>query len=120
MDILLDKTGDIKLSPDGDILLTNSVTQSIMIRLKWLEGEWRWRREEGLPYFNNLLIKNPDTDYFESEVREKIFEVEEVTDVKDVSIVFDSRTRQATIQFTAVTDFETIKEEVTISCQNMG
>lgn len=120
MDILLDKTGDIKLSPDGDILLTNSVTQSIMIRLKWLEGEWRWKRGEGLPYFNNLLIKNPDTDYFESEVREKIFEVEEVTDVKDVSIVFDSRTRQATIQFTAVTDFETIKEEVTISCQNTG
>lgn len=117
MDILLDRDGDLKISPDGDILLKDSVAQKILIRLKWFEGEWRWNKGEGLPYLSSLLIKNPDIDYFESEVREKIFEVDEVTDVKEVSIVFDSKTRQAAIRFTALTDFETIKEEVKIQCR---
>ena len=70
MDILLDCSGDLYVSPNGDILLENSVAQKIRIRLLWFLEEWRWNREEGLPYMESLLIKNPDTDYFERLVRE--------------------------------------------------
>jgi len=119
MDILLNQDGDLYLSPQGDILLENSILQKIKIKLKWLEGEWRWKKEEGLPYLESLLVKNPDTDSFESLIREKIFEVDEVTDVKNVSIIFDSQTRQAIICFTALTDQEMIKEEVRTLCQVM-
>lgn len=114
MDIILDKSGDLLITPEGDIKLENSVAQKIKIRLRWFEGEWRWDEEEGLPYYGELLIKNPDTDYFESVIREKIFEVDEVTDVKDVQVLVDSKTRSAVIKFTALTDLETIKEEVRI------
>lgn len=120
MDILLDRDGDLRISPDGDILLRNSVSQKIKIRLKWLEGEWRWDKAEGLPYMERLLIKNPDISQFEAAVREKIFEVDEVTEVREVSVVFDRRTRQALIRFTAATDLETIKEEVGIQCRITG
>lgn len=120
MDIMLDKTGDLFISQNGDILLENSVAQKIRIKLLWFEGEWRWNKEEGLPYFTHLLVKNPDTDYFETVVREKIFEVDEVVDVKDVQIVFDSKTREAVIRYTALTDFETIKEEVKINAGFRG
>lgn len=114
MDILLDSTGDLLVTKEGDISLVDSVAQKIRIKLLWFEGEWRWNTEEGLPYLENLPIKNPDTDTFESMVREKIFEVEEVTEVKDVEIVFEPKTRQGIIRFVAITDFETIKEEVRI------
>ena len=115
MDILLDSCGDMYVSPQGDIALGNSVAQKIRIKLLWFEGEWKWNREEGMPHRESLVIKNPDTDYYESIVRAKIFEVDEVTEVKDVSITYDTKTREAVIKFTAITDYETIKEEVKLS-----
>ena len=57
-------------------------------------------------------MKNPDMDYFEAAAREKIFEVEEVTEVREVSASFDRRTRQAVMRFVAVTDLETIRREM--------
>lgn len=118
MDIMLNDSGDLQITPDGDIVIADSVAQKIRIRLLWFEGEWRWNVEEGMPYRNSLLVKNPDTSYFESIVRERIFEVDEVTEVKNVSVVFDRRTRNALIKFTAVTDKEVIKEEVAVRCQS--
>lgn len=115
MDILLDADGDLYVSPNGDISLGDSVAQKIRIKLLWFEGEWRWDESEGLPYKDGLLVKNPDTDSFESLVRAKIFEVDEVTEVKEVSISFDAKQRMATIRYTALTDTETIKEEVRLN-----
>lgn len=115
MDILLDSSGDMFVSEKGDIAIENSVAQKIRIKLLWFEGEWRWNEEEGLPYLDSLLIKNPDTDYFEGVVRGKIFEVDEVTEVRNVAVTFDKQSRSATIRYTAVTDYETIKEEVKIN-----
>lgn len=117
MDIMLDSRGDLLVTIAGDIVLENSVAQKIRIRLLWFEGEWRWNTDEGLPYLESLLVKNPDTDYFESVVREKIFEIDEVVDVKDVAIIYDSKTRDAVIRYVALTDYETIKKEVRIRCR---
>ena len=117
MDILLDSTGDLLISPKGDIALGNSVAQKIRIKLLWFEGEWKWNKEEGMPYRESLLIKNPDTYIIEGIIRQKIFEVDEVTEVKDVSVTYDARTRKAVIKYTALTDYEIIKEEVSIACQ---
>lgn len=116
LDILLDSAGDLCISPTGDIRLEDSVAQKIRIQLLWFEGEWRWDAEEGMPYFDRLLVKNPDTDYFESLVRQRIFEVTEVTEVKEVSVAYDRRLREAVIRYTALTDLETIREEVRIRC----
>ena len=119
MDILLDRNGDLCISPEGDIILKESVAQKISIRLKWFENEWRWNEEEGLPYMEGLLVKNPDVDYFENLIREKIFDVEEVTEVREVTITYDRQNRNAVIRYIALTDYETIKEEVDIRCRIM-
>lgn len=120
MDILLDGSGDLLVTEAGDILLADSVAQKIRTRLLWFEGEWRWNREEGMPYMESLFVKNPDTDRFEAAVREKIFEVNGVVDVKDVRVCRDPRTRVAAIRYVALTDYETIKEEVGIRWRDMG
>lgn len=114
MDILLNSEGDIMFSPEGDIILADSVAQKIRIKILWFAAEWRWDEEKGLPYIESLFIKNPDTDHFERLIREQIFDVDEVTEVKSVSVTYNKETRKATIRYTALTDFETIKEEVSI------
>lgn len=114
LDILLDNNGDLQINSSGDIEIKNSVRQKIRTRLLWIENEWRWNPEEGLPYFN-LLDKNPDTDEFESLIREKIFEVDEVTEIGEVEINYNTKNRIAVIKYVALTDFETIREEVMLN-----
>ena len=120
MDILLSKEGDLYFTDKGDIALADSVAQKIMIRLKWWLGEWRWDEDEGLPYRDEIFKRNPDTDAFEMAIREKIFEIDEVTEVKDVSINYDNKSRVGKITFTALTDTETITEEVKIDGRVRG
>ena len=112
MDILLDQDGDLLLTPQGDMVFAESVSQKILIRLRWFAEEWRWNREEGLPYRDRLLRKNPDVNFMEAAIRTKIFDVPEVTEVRDVRVTVDPKTRSASVQFEAYTDQETIREEV--------
>lgn len=113
MDILLDGNGDLAFK-ETDIILANSVRQKINIRLKWFFQEWRWDDEAGIPYFEYLFIKNPDVAQIKELIEEQIFNVDEVTEVNDVSIEINSLKRLAIIGYEAVTDEETFKEEVMI------
>lgn len=118
MDILLDRSGDLAFK-GTDIILANSVIQKINIRLRWFFQEWRWDDEAGIPYFEYLFIKNPDVDQIKELIEEQIFNVDEVTEVNDVSIEINSLKRTAIIRYEAVTDEETFKEEVMIGWLNM-
>ena len=40
-DLKLTNSGDLEISEDGDVSLTQSVRQAVLIRLRWLFGEWR-------------------------------------------------------------------------------
>lgn len=113
MDILLDKNGDLHFK-GADIVLANSVQQKIRIRLRWLFQEWRWDDEAGIPYFECLFIKNPDLEQVKEMVEEQIFNVDEVTEINDVSIEIDSKSRRATIRYEAVTDGGTFRGEVIV------
>lgn len=117
MDILLKRNGDLFFTENGDIALEDSVAQAIRIRLRWFLGEWRWKKEEGLPYLTDLLIKNPNIVHFQLLLRSKIFEVDDVTEVQDVLIDVDDKTREGSIQFTALTDNTKIRDEVKLDCQ---
>ena len=97
MDILLDSNGDLAFK-GTDIVLANSVRQKIKIRL----------------YFEYLFVKNPDIDQIKELIEEQIFNVDEITEVNDVSIEIDSLKRSAVIRYEAVTDEKTYKEEVKI------
>lgn len=118
MDILLDKDGDLGFNENYDIVLNNSVSQKIRICLLWFLGEWRWDDEMGLPYFEDLFIKEPDIQYFEELITEEIFNVDEITEVESVEILVNSKTRTASIFFVAITDLETIREEVELKIES--
>ena len=114
MDIVL-IAGDIFIDEKGDIILADSIAQKVRIKLLWFFEEWKWKKEEGIDYLNLVYIKNPNLNDIESAIREKIFEVNEITDVKDVSVHFDLSKRKIKISYIAMTDEETIREEVDIN-----
>ena len=105
LDILLDPGGDLAVSATGDISLTESVRQAIIIRLRWFLGEWR---------LGPLLVKNPNMVKIRQAIRDEILSVEEVTAVNEVKLDHDQKARTLTVRFEAVTDEETIRDEVSI------
>lgn len=55
---------------DGNLLMTNDlnsggsdpVVQDCIQTLKWIAGEWFLDIQGGIPYFQEIFIKNPDQD----------------------------------------------------------
>ena len=115
LDILLDSGGDLKVSEAGDISLTESVQQAIRIRLLWFLGEWRLGPLIGLDYWGTVLVKNPNLVKIQQAIHNEIMSVEEVTTVNDLRLSYDQKARTLTVNYEAVTDEETFRDEVKIN-----
>ena len=114
-DLRLNEDGDLHITDDGDIAFTDSVLQAIKIRLKWFLGEWRINTTYGMPYYDEVFIKNPSTALIEDRVRTEILSVDGVQAVESISVVIDKPTRVAAIHFTVVANDEIIDEEVKVN-----
>jgi len=113
-DLLLDSDGDLLIT-NGDVTITDSVIQAIKIRLRWFAGEWRVNPDYGMPYYDDIFIKNPNKVLLEEQIREEILSVTEVTEVTSVSVSIDAKTRCATISFTVTVSDTVINGEVTLN-----
>lgn len=106
-DIRLDPvTGDIDVST-GDLLLTSgteAIAQNLRIRLRMFLGEWFLDTRQGIPYFRNILIKNPRTNVVRSIFRQAILTTPGVTGLDKLVLDFDNSLRQLDVSFDAVTD----------------
>jgi len=113
-DFLLDGDGDLVLR-NGDIVITDSVIQAIRIRLKWFANEWRINKDYGIPYYEEVFIKNPNKQLIEERIKEEILTVEEVQEVTSVNIDVNTVTRKAVITFTAIINGEEQNGEVNLN-----
>lgn len=116
-DILLVGNGDLAINSTGDISLTDSVQQAIAVRLRWFAEEWRLGKDIGVPYFEEFLIKNPDTSRIEQIVREEIMSVEEITDVQTVVCEVRPELRSVFIRYVACVGETTLRGGVEINAQ---
>ena len=113
-DILLKPEGDLNITDDGDIQLTESVRQAIRIRLLWFFSEWRFAPDIGIPYFEEVFVKNPNMNRIRAHIRREVLSVRDVRDIRSLRIDLNASTRNAVVSFTAVTDRETYNEELSI------
>ena len=111
-DILLTQEGDLYINDLGDIEITDSVRQAVKIRLLWFLNEWRFAPDFGLPYFEEVLIKNPNLERIKRLIRDEVMSVEEVIDVKNIKLTFAKPPRKAHITLEVVLLEETYREEV--------
>jgi hypothetical protein len=101
-DLQLDNGHDLRIGPKtADISITDSVAQAIKIRLLWFWKEWRFAPDFGVPYFEEVLIKNPNKLRVRQVLREAILSVEEVERVEDLTVEVDTSTRVLTVKYTA-------------------
>lgn len=117
-DLKLDKSGDLQLTADGDVLTTESICQAVRIRLLWFFDEWRLGPDLGFRYFEDVFVKNPSESKIKHLIRETVMSVDGVTDVESIEYVLDKRTRSVDITVIFCTDEETFREEVNIQWQN--
>jgi hypothetical protein len=100
-DFLLTPGGDLHINPaTGDIEITDSVEQAIRIRLLWFLNEWRLGRDFGIPYREDVLIKNPNKLRIRQLFRDAIVSVEEVESVEEINASI-TPSRQLTVTYKA-------------------
>lgn len=114
VDIRLNKGGDIDVSAVGDISLTESIRQAVLIRLRWIYNEWRLGPEMGFPWFEEVFIKNPNTVKIRQLIRDEIMQVDGVNAADVMSVDYDRKKRTATFIYTCTVGEATYREEVTL------
>lgn len=115
VDIKLNGDGDIDVSAIGDISLTESVRQAVLIRLRWIYREWRLGPDMGFPWFEGVFVKNPNIAKIRGLIRDEILKVEDVTAAEVTSVKYDKAKREAAVTFTCYVGEEAFKEEVILN-----
>ena len=113
-DILLDSNGDILLNESGDIQFTDSVKQAIAIRLKWFAKEWKLGPDLGIPYYDEVFVKNPSITLIEENMRNSIMDVDEVEDVISFNMTNDRKLRKLTVSYVVSVSENLIEGSVNI------
>lgn len=84
------------------------VRQRIAARLKFFVGEWFLDLRQGVPYYRDVLVKNPNLPLIRSLFRRVILGTPGVLSVAKLDVEVDQASRTGQITFEAVCDGGTI------------
>jgi hypothetical protein len=117
LDIAVDGNMDIVVTEDGDIsLYRKNIPQAVRTRLQWIYGEWRLGPELGFPWFEDVLVKNPNMELVMSRIRTAIMEVDGVESCSVELYELDRSARTVRFGYKVSTaEGETIQEEVKLN-----
>lgn len=100
-DFALDSDGDLGVA-HGDLALVarrSAVAQGIAIRLRFFRGEYWLDEAIGVPYLEEVLIKQPNATLVRERLREAIADTPDVTQVIGTALQLGSD-RAASISYT--------------------
>jgi len=114
------RTADItKLHSIWFINGADKVGQQIKMTLLAFLGEWFLDITFGVPYLEEILIKNPRTSTVESILRGHILAVPHVTFIESFAMEWDRRARSLSVTFVADTDYGSIKDSFKLEVPNV-
>ena len=90
----------------------DKVAQQIKINLLAFLGEWFLDVTFGVPYLEEILIKNPRMASIETILRNHLSSVPDVIRIDNLSLSWDRQTRFLFVEFTCDTNLGPIKESV--------
>jgi hypothetical protein len=103
-----------RLIPAGDLALTNhafalvegvqQIRQRLASRLQFFLGEWFLDLRQGIPYFRDVLVKNPNLDVIRSLMRRVILDTPGTLSLVKLEIELDSSARTLSVAFEAVVE----------------
>lgn len=116
-DLKLDASGDLFL--DGaDLALVSdgeAIAQAVRCRLRFFAGEWFLNESAGVPYFESILIKNPNTVAINEVFRTELLGTPGVLEVLQLGLDYDSEQRSLTVTFRCTTDQGELAEAVEVT-----
>lgn len=80
------------------------IRQKIAVRLRFFKGEWFLDQNIGVPYFQAILVKNPNLATVQSIYRQAIVTVPGVTDVQNFNYTYSAAARTLNISFQVATN----------------
>lgn len=96
--------GDIDLGPDRRGVLLRGpefVRTKLSQRLRFFLGEWFIDRRQGVPYFQDVFVKNPDLDVVRAIFRQVMVSIQEVSSIPMLDLTYDSGARRLAVSFDA-------------------
>ncbi|CAB3911913.1 hypothetical protein LMG3410_04878 [Achromobacter aegrifaciens] len=116
---------DLALAEDGDLALdllgrarliggADRVGQQVKVTLLAFLGEWFLDTTFGVPYFEEILVKNPDRSTIEAVLRARILDVPGVTRVGRLDLDVDRTARTLRVAFEAESAEGRAKDVVTL------
>ncbi len=112
IDLKLGKlTHDIVIE-NHDLVLVKDATgdpqqieQNLKERLLFFKGEWFLDTEHGIPYFTDIMKKNPNIPDVEAILKAEILDVSGVNEITKFKIDFNVSLRKLTVNFIVNTDY---------------
>ena len=106
---------DLRLDPDtGDLDVTGgqlalvsdsaAIAQAVRCHLSFFKGEWFLDITAGLPYFEQILVKNPNIPALNAVYEKAILAVPGVSSLVSLVLDYDSAARTLAVTFRATTD----------------
>lgn len=98
-------TNDLLLS-NGDLSIvdgSNSIAQNLKQVLQFYLGEWFLDTTKGVPYKQQILIKNPNLDLVQADIMSAASDVPGVTQILDFNFSYDSTNRSLSVFIVAQT-----------------
>lgn len=101
-DIRLDEeSGDLEII-NGDLVITegsDATRQRLLQALRFFRGEWFLDLSRGVPYYQNILVKNPNPLIIESVLKQTILDVQGVLELTQFDLNYDNSTRKLALDF---------------------
>lgn len=117
---LLILENDLVLTSDADPDGTQPVLQDILQRLSFFLGEWFMDNTQGLPWFQQILIKNPDQSKIDALFLNTIMGTPGVIQVNAYSFTVNSTQRILSVSFNALSTSGPINYTGTIANGSIG
>lgn len=105
LDLLLDDSGVVLRNGDWAFAVDREgIQQRISQVLKTIAGEWFLDLDYGLPYFEQILIKNPNLPAVQDIFRRALLSVKGVSSVERLNLSLDTTSRTLTVSWVVLTD----------------
>lgn len=93
---------------------TEATAQRIKVRLKLFLGEWFLDLLAGIPYYEDILIKNPDINKVNALIREAILTTPTVLSIDSYEYALNNSTRTFAVNFKCTTSDGTVESDIVL------
>ncbi len=118
-DLKLGVDGDLEMNKMGDLQLTmkgDAVRQYVQQRLRTFLGEWFLDLDVGVPYFQDILVKNPNINQIDGIFKNIILTTPGVVELLSFTMDFDQTVRSLTVEF----EYTSYSGEINLFKETLG